>query len=572
MKIQIYLLLCLFLALTSISAAAEVRLDRKIRIGVASMVTPVSAVKYYQAIIDYLGEKLGEPVEMVHRTTYDEIDRMLEENSLDAAFICSAPYVLNNKKFNAELLVAPVVNGKPFYRSDIIVHKSSRIETFDDLRHKVFAFVDPKSNSGRLYPVYMLARKGTSPDDFFSRYMFSYSHNKSVELVAKKKVDGAAVDSLVYQFMATIDSPYVRETKIIHQSPDFGIPPVVVPQGIPIFLKEKLRQEFLKMHEDEKGKAILDSMHIEKFIQVPDSNYDSIREMMTFLKSYNRARMSIQERDLSRKKRADNIVRFGVIPNVNPRIGYERYQPLLDYLNDATGFLFELIQKKNFQEVIESLGRGEMDIALLGPLSYLAAYARFGVAAIAKSKSAEGNPFYHSVIICRANGAITDVSQLIGKNFAFSALWSTAGNLYPRYMLAWQDIHLDNLASYKNFNYPDTVVKKVLSGEYDAGGVNESVAKKYLQSGLKILAVSDPITTGPIVVSQQTSYATVEKILKALFTMKDSLIGQEVLNNLGPEFEGGFVPASDADYSGIRKMVNDIPQGCGIGCHPEMRF
>jgi len=62
-----------------------------VRIGVASMITPVDAVKYYQDIVDYISEKLGVPVEMVQRRTYDEMDKMLEKGEVDAAFICSAP-------------------------------------------------------------------------------------------------------------------------------------------------------------------------------------------------------------------------------------------------------------------------------------------------------------------------------------------------------------------------------------------------------------------------------------------------------------------------------------------------
>ncbi len=549
--------------------ASETKLNREIKIGVASIITPISSVKYYQEIIDYLAEKLGEPVEMVHRTTYDEIDRMLEDNSVDAAFICSAPYVLDKRYFNVELLVAPIVDGQPFYYSNIIVHKSSPIETMDDLRHKVFAFVDPKSNSGRLYPVYLLAQKDTSPDDFFSRYIFSYSHNKSVELVAKKKVDGAAVDSLVYQFMEKTDSPYARETKIIRQSIQFGIPPVVVPQKTPLFLKEKLRQEFTHMHEDEKGKQILEAMHIDKFIQVPDRNYDGIREMMEFVKNFNKRNTPSVVRKETQERSEESLVRFGVIPDTNPRIAYERYQPLLDYLAESTGLSFDLSLKKTYQETIESLGRGEVDIAFLGPFSYLDAHARYGATAIAKNKSEDGSPTFTSVIICREDDEITELSQLRGKKVAFAALWSTAGNLYPRYMLAWKDIHLDKLASYKNFNYADTVVKKVLSGEYDAGGVNDTVASKYLPSGLKILAKSDPIPTGPIAISKHASYALIEKIKKVLFDMSQKKKGKKILVHLGPEFQGGFVPAGDDDYSGIRKMVNDIPKGCGIGCHPS---
>ncbi|MGB3399993.1 MAG: hypothetical protein WBA34_07460, partial [Candidatus Deferrimicrobiaceae bacterium] len=37
-----------------------------IRIGVASMITPVDTVKYYQEIIAYIGDRIRHPVQMVH--------------------------------------------------------------------------------------------------------------------------------------------------------------------------------------------------------------------------------------------------------------------------------------------------------------------------------------------------------------------------------------------------------------------------------------------------------------------------------------------------------------------------
>jgi ABC-type phosphate/phosphonate transport system substrate-binding protein len=116
------------------------------------MITPVDTVEYYQDIIDYISEKVGQPVEMEYRKTYDERDRLLENGSVDAAFICGAPYVDDKKQFGAELPVAPQVDGSPFYRSFIIVHRDSDIQSFDDLKGRSFAFTDPKSNSGKLYP------------------------------------------------------------------------------------------------------------------------------------------------------------------------------------------------------------------------------------------------------------------------------------------------------------------------------------------------------------------------------------------------------------------------------------
>ncbi len=416
--------------------------------------------------------KLGMPAEMVHRTTYDEIDVMLEEGKLDVAFICSSPYVIDQKKFGVELLVAPQVGGAVNYHSNIIVHKDSRIDSVEQLRGKSFVFVDPKSNTGRLYPAYLLAKRQESPERFFSSFLYSYSHNKSVEIVAKNRADGAAVDSIVYDFMVATDSPYAAQTKVIHRSPPFGIPPVVVPSDIPAHLKLALREIFLKMHDDPLGQAILGEMRIEKFVEVPDSNYDPIRAMSTFLDNNIHDREATSGPAAGSLREDDGIVYFGVLPKDNPVTTYGQYQPLVDYLTRSTGQKIELRLEKNYQDVVDSLGEGRIFFALLGPLTYLDAYKRFAAPPIARSKTSRGETFFRTVIVADAGGGITEMSQLVDKKFAFGALWSTSGNLIPRYMLAWAGIHLDNLKEYRNYGYNDTVAKKIIGKEFDAGAIS----------------------------------------------------------------------------------------------------
>ena len=63
-----------FLLVTTLFVAVKASAQPSIQVGVASMITPVSAVKYYQQVVEYIGRKLGIPAKMVHRTTYDEID------------------------------------------------------------------------------------------------------------------------------------------------------------------------------------------------------------------------------------------------------------------------------------------------------------------------------------------------------------------------------------------------------------------------------------------------------------------------------------------------------------------
>jgi phosphonate transport system substrate-binding protein len=539
-------------------------INEPIRIGVVSMITPVDTVRYYQEIIDYISDKIGMSVELVYRKTYDEMDRLLEKGSVDAAFICSLPYVEDRRKFGLELLVAPQVKGRAFYKSYIVVHKDSDIRNFDELRNRTFAFTDPKSNSGKLYPVYRLAKSGNIPEDFFKKYIYSYSHNKSVELVAKKVVDAAAVESLIYNYMQQKGSPYVQQTRIIEKSPDFGIPPLVTSWRGPTFLKEKIVEILVTMHGDRKGRKILSEMLIDKFVEVPDSNYDSIREMLSYV--------SIFEDPEKADSEETGIVYVGVVPRDNPRIAYEKYQPIIDFLSETTPYRFELILDRTDDDTVDALGYGEIDIAFLGPLTYLHARAEFGAISILKSITEKGDSFYRSVIVTKESHPIERLSDLKGSNFAFASLKSTSGNLIPRYLLAENGIHLRELRSYRNFDYHDSVVKWVLKGKYDAGAVRESVAEKYLPLGLKIIATSGPIPTGPVVVARETPYAVVETVKDALLNLQKTDKGKGVLQKVDPELRGGFMETSDSDYMHIRKLINDVPKTCGLGCHPKIEL
>jgi len=535
-----------------------------IRIGVSSMITPVDTVKYYQEIIDYIGARIRQPVRMVHRRTYEEMDGLLERGEVKIAFICSAPYVKDRERFGVELLVAPSVNGSTRYQSYIIVHSDSPIKTFPELKGKSFAFTDPNSNTGKIYPTYLLKTMGYVPEIFFGRTLYSYSHNKSVEMVAKKVAEGAAVESMVYEYMRKTGSPYARQTKIIKRSPPFGIPPVVVTRDIGPGLKNKVREAFLSMGNSPKGKAILDAMMIDGFVEVPDGNYDSIREM-------ERAVAGIST--VSKKVRNGKSVYFGITPTDNPRIMYEKFQPLLDYLSSETPYSYELVLKKNYEETVAALASGETDVALLGPLTYLEARARCGAACILKPRGADGRALYKSVIVKRKGNPLPGLSGLKGETVAFASSKSTSGNLLPRLLLADAGIHLNDLKGYANFDFHDSVVKAVLKGQYAAGAVRESVARKYVKLGIEVIAESAEIPMGPLVVGPGVPPAVTEAVKKALLKLNPSdPAGQKVLKRLDEDFRNGFTEASDGDYEGVRSRINAVPQTCGRGCHPKLRL
>jgi phosphonate transport system substrate-binding protein len=271
------------------SSAEVVSVPRQkntLKIAVGAIISPTKSLVFYEDIFDYIGEKLGREVEMVQRKTYAEVNFLLEEERIDAAFVCSRPYVEGHRDFGMELLCVPMCFGKTEYCSYFIVHKDSLIQNLEDLRGKVFAFSDPLSNTGMLIPTYTLAIMGERPESFFRRHIFTYSHDNSIRSVAEKLVDGAAVDSLIWEYLKAEDPEWTAQTRIIYRSTPCGIPPVVVSPGIAPQLKEKLRSAFLNMHNDPRGREILKRILIDRFTVIEDSAYNSIRQMRAFMKDF----------------------------------------------------------------------------------------------------------------------------------------------------------------------------------------------------------------------------------------------------------------------------------------------
>lgn len=265
--------------------------DTSIKVAIASVISPKESIRYYEEMIQYISIKLGGPVKIVHRRTYQEINDLIKNGEIDFAFICSGSYVEGNKEFGMKLLVAPQAGGKTTYNSYIIVHRNSSYVNISDLRGKRFAFTDPLSNSGKLYPAYRLSLINETPESFFgvdengrNKYFYTYSHDNSIIAVAERLAEGAAVDSLVYEYLKKEKPGIMSRTRIIEVSPPFAIPPVVVSGDIDPFLEQKLKDIFLNMDKDEEGRKILSSVMIDRFVTINDSAYNSIREMRNKIK------------------------------------------------------------------------------------------------------------------------------------------------------------------------------------------------------------------------------------------------------------------------------------------------
>ncbi len=254
---------------------------KQLRVAVAAMVSPKETLVYYEELLNYIGKQIDYKVILIQRKTYSEVNELFPKQLIDLAFVCSGPYANEQKKYKFEGLATPIVRGKPYYQSYLIVQKFSPYNTLEDLRGKIFAFTDPDSNTGTLVPRFWLYQNNETPGSFFDRVTYTYSHDNSILAVAKGLVDGATVDGHKWEFYDSKNPYFTSKTRVIKKSNLFGSPPLVASSFLNSQLKSSIQKVILTMHKSESGKKILDNLIIDRFESPKVEWYKNVKAMHT---------------------------------------------------------------------------------------------------------------------------------------------------------------------------------------------------------------------------------------------------------------------------------------------------
>lgn len=226
---------------------------------------------------DYLEQQLDRPVKFVQRSSYREITDMLLRGGLDVAWICGLPYVESQDRFN--LVATPVYQGEPLYRSYLIASNKEKIKSWSDLEGVTFAYVDPDSNSGYLYPNYAMMREQLEPGRMFRKSFFAKAHRNAIEAVAEGLADAAAVDGYIWDTLERDNPELVQKTEIVERSESFGFPPFVARATLPQEYTVAFRSALVEMSNNSKGQEILGLLNIDGFMVTVPSLYQGIADM-----------------------------------------------------------------------------------------------------------------------------------------------------------------------------------------------------------------------------------------------------------------------------------------------------
>ncbi|HEU0199766.1 MAG TPA: PhnD/SsuA/transferrin family substrate-binding protein [Burkholderiaceae bacterium] len=252
--------------------------SRPVRIGVTA-VFPDDEIALLRKWKAWLEARLQRPIEFVTRSSYRGILDLIRASQLDFAWVCGYPFVRYQNEL--KLVAVPVWQGKPLYRSYIIVAvDDARPQGLLDLSGRVFAFSDPDSNSGHLYPRYALIRAARDPETFFSRSFYTWAHRLVIRAVAEGVAQGGAVDGYVYDVVARLQPGVVARTRVIQRSPEFGHTPFVARRDIEAHEEQAFFDALAAMSVDPQGRELLNAMQLDGFTRGNLALFDSIAEMM----------------------------------------------------------------------------------------------------------------------------------------------------------------------------------------------------------------------------------------------------------------------------------------------------
>lgn len=169
--------------------------------------------------------------------------------------------------------------GRPIYFSDVIVHKDSPIRSFIDLRGRSWAYNERLSHSGYGITRYHLVQLGET-NGFLGEVVEAGFHQEAIRLVARKEVDGSAIDSQVLAVELRDHPDLANDIRVVEALGPSTIQPVAVSRRVPKDLREAIRDVLVTLAESPGVRERLALGLVERFEAVDAESFDDIRMMV----------------------------------------------------------------------------------------------------------------------------------------------------------------------------------------------------------------------------------------------------------------------------------------------------
>jgi len=253
--------------------------EEVIRMGFVPMRDGDKLIESVQPLAEMLTKELGVKVEAFTATNYVGVVEAMGSGEVDFGIIPPFAYVLANKESEAQVVLTAInKHGGSSYKSQFLVSTDSEIATFEDIRGKKLAFVDPSSSSGYLFPGAHLKGEGIDLENELE-YIYAGGHDKALQLLLNGDVDVAttfvdAREKYLKDFPNAIEA-----TSVLGYTRDIPNISVTVRGDMDEALRVQIKEALMTVSETEEGSTLFRELfNMYGFVEATDADYDVIRD------------------------------------------------------------------------------------------------------------------------------------------------------------------------------------------------------------------------------------------------------------------------------------------------------
>ncbi len=256
--------------------------DSTITIGFYPRSDVDSTLKSFRPLIDYLKKETGLNYKLVFSPNYLDAGNQLLEGNYKLSILTPVSLIITENKSKIPLipLVQRTVAGKTTYPGIIICKNDPAIQKLDDLKNKIFAFTEPDSISGRLYPLGTFKKHNIQLKTFFKKSYYAGCPGSAINDVITGRADACACTMNEFETLIT-DPAVKKQLKILYSTPPIPSEYWTILDTLDKKSAAKLKNALTKLNDDTALKEkILSPLFYEGFSQPSAEGIEELKEIL----------------------------------------------------------------------------------------------------------------------------------------------------------------------------------------------------------------------------------------------------------------------------------------------------
>lgn len=262
-----------FAVLMSVALGAPLHAQQKLDQNVYSfaIVPQQSASKMAEAwspILQYLSEKSGYQLKFTTAPNIPVFEQRLAAQQFDFAYMNPYHFTVFNESAGYQALARA---RDKLIQGILVVRKESIIDHLQDLHGQDLAFPSPAAFAATVLPQAELKRQNIA---FHPRYVSSHD-SVYLNVASGRMLAGGGVIRTLSNMPAEIR----LQLRVLWTSPGYTPHAFAVQSRVPAKVKQAVLQAMLQMHEDERGRKLLQSIKLSGLVAAQNSDWDDVRAL-----------------------------------------------------------------------------------------------------------------------------------------------------------------------------------------------------------------------------------------------------------------------------------------------------